>query len=223
MDKIQHETYFQNINNEWVNIINSIFKKNNLDVLTKLDILFREKNIYPSKENIFRCFSFFEPNKTKIVFIGQDPYFQPGIADGLCFSSFKDNKIPSSLKNIFKELENDLGICKDNPDLSSWAMQGILLLNTFLSVEEGKPLSCKKIGWDLFTKEILIYLNENYSNIIFVFFGKKSQKMNNIITNKNHVINVVHPSGLSASRGFFGSKLFSKINQYLSKNHKIIW
>jgi uracil-DNA glycosylase len=163
-----------------------------------------------------------------VVILGQDPYHGPRQAHGLSFSVQNTIPLPPSLKNIYKELENDLKIelDKTNGNLEFWAEQGVFLLNTTLTVEENKPLSHSKIGWDIFTNQVIKKLNELKSNLVFILWGKFAQSKTDYIDDDKHlVICSPHPSPLSAHRGFFGSKPFSKTNQYLtSKNiNKINW
>jgi len=217
------QKYFQEVNKEWKAVIFNIFNKNKLNTLEYLEIEYQKYSIYPQDNAIFKCFSFFKPSETIVVFVGQDPYHQKDIADGLCFSTANTNKTPSSLKNIFKELDNDLGIDKNNNDLSDWARQGVLLLNSVLSVREGQPLSHHHLKWEVFTNSIIQYLSTNYPEIIFVFFGKKAQRKNVYVANKDNILNLVHPSGFSAYRGFIGNKMFSEINKKLNHKKNIIW
>ncbi len=215
--------YFQVVNEEWKEIILKIFNRNNLKILEDLEIEYKNNSIYPNEKDIFKCFSFFKPSETLVVFVGQDPYHQKNIADGLCFSTSDTNKTPSSLQNIFKELYNDLGINRKNNDLSNWARQGVLLLNSVLSVRENEALSHHHLNWEIFTNSIIEYLSSNYPEIIFVFFGKKAQIKNIYVKKQDNILNLVHPSGLSAYRGFIGNKMFSQINKKLDYKNKIIW
>jgi uracil-DNA glycosylase len=215
--------YFQEVNNEWKTIILNIFDKNNLKILEDLDTEYENYSVFPQASDIFKCFSFFKPSETIVVFVGQDPYHQKNIADGLCFSTRDTNKTPSSLQNIFKELYNDLGINQKNNDLSNWAKQGVLLLNSVLSVRENQTLSHHHLNWEVFTNSIIEYLSANYPEIIFVFFGKKAQIKNIYVKKQENILNLVHPSGLSAYRGFIGNKMFSEINKKLDSKKNIIW
>ncbi|HIH2763767.1 MAG TPA: uracil-DNA glycosylase [Candidatus Azoamicus sp.] len=185
------------------------------------------KSIYPSDDKIFDCFSATPFYKVKIVFIGQDPYCNFGQAHGLAFSVLPGCKIPSSLFNIYKELYNDLGIPPSkNGYLIKWAEQGILLLNASLTVEEGKPGSHFNIGWEVFTNAVVKALSSSGRKIIFVLFGKSAfEKIEAINCNKNLVITAAHPSPMSADKGFFGSRPFSKINFNLKllKQQQINW
>lgn len=180
------------------------------------------KNIFPSYTNLFRVFNLVAPNDVKVVIIGQDPYHAPNQANGLAFSVSKDIKIPPSLVNIFKELCDDIG-CEypQHGDLTTWAEQGVFLINSVLSVEESSPNSHKGKGWEVFTDTVITKLSKECSNIVFVLWGKPSQQKESLIDIKKHlVLKAPHPSPLSAYRCFFGSKPFSKINRYF-KEHKL--
>lgn len=179
----------------------------------------QENVLYPAFENLFKAFEYCDFPQTKVVIIGQDPYHQPHQAHGLSFSVLT-NKLPSSLQNIFKELNNDLGIENTSGDLSPWAKQGVLLLNTTLSVRESQPMSHKGKGWEIFTKKIIEVLNQQQDHLIFVLWGKHAQQFESIIdTHKHTILKSAHPSGLSAHRGFFNSQVFSKINTDLKQHH----
>ncbi len=174
---------------------------------------------YPPYELIFNAFNFKDIHDIKVVIVGQDPYHEANQAHGLSFSTL-DKKLPKSLINIYKELNDDLGVNRLDGDLTSWAEQGVFLLNTCLSVQEGKANSHKNKGWEIFTLEVIKTLNEDSSPKIFVLWGNDAFKFKQYITNPIHeVINSAHPSPLSAYRGFFGSKPFSKINSFLKKNN----
>lgn len=180
---------------------------------------YKNKTIFPPYENIFDALRYTDYDEIKVVILGQDPYHGLGEANGLCFSVHEDVQMPPSLRNIFKELENDLGIVRDKKDLSDWAKQGVLLLNAIMTVEKDKPLSHKDRGWEIFTDNIIKYLNDREQPIIFVLWGGFARSKKNLITNKKHyIIESAHPSPLSAYRGFFGSKPFSKINNILDEN-----
>ncbi|TVY12069.1 uracil-DNA glycosylase [Candidatus Phytoplasma pini] len=176
------------------------------------------KSIFPSSNKIFEAFRLTPWENLKVIILGQDPY--PGInqAHGLSFS-VNNNIAPPSLKNIFKELKNDLNIRKTNNNLTNWALEGVLLLNSILTVEKGKPLSHKNIGWEEFTKNIFQQLSLYKEKIVYILWGKNAQIYEKYINmEKNFVIKSAHPSPLSAHKGFFGSKLFSKTNIYLQQN-----
>ena len=185
------------------------------------------KEIYPPKDYIFNALRLTSYKDTKVVIVGQDPYHGEGEAHGLSFSVQKGVKIPPSLKNIYKELYSDLGIVPvDNGDLSNWAKQGVLLLNSVLTVEKDKAASHRNIGWDALTDYIIKLLNLKEEPIVFILWGNFAKKKAKLITNEKHlIITSAHPSPLSASRGFFGSKPFSKTNEFLEKNgiSKINW
>lgn len=174
--------------------------------------------IYPAKENILNAFRLTPFAKTKVVIIGQDPYHGPKQAHGLAFSVQKGIKLPPSLQNIYKEIESDVGIkMPDSGDLTGWAEQGILLLNTCLTVREGQAHSHSNKGWEVFTDKAIRILSEKSDHpIIFVFWGAPARKKMNLIdTRRHHVLTAAHPSPLSAHRGFFGCKHFSNINEIL--------
>lgn len=176
-----------------------------------------DKTIYPSGDEYFAALNMTPFDKVKVVLIGQDPYHGEGQAHGLCFSVRSNVPIPPSLQNIFKELNNDLGIKIPNHGcLTSWAQQGVLLLNAVLTVEKARPASHQGKGWERFTDKIIQLLNDERNNLIFVLWGSYAQKKGAIIDRSRHlVIEAPHPSPLSVYRGFFGTKPFSKINNYL--------
>jgi uracil-DNA glycosylase len=168
---------------------------------------------------VYNAFELTNFDNVKVIIIGQDPYHQKGVANGLSFSVNSKDKLPKSLINIFKELKSDLGVTNTNGDLRSWAKQGVFLLNTILTVEEGRALSHKNLGWEKFTKTIIEELNKDIKPKVFLLWGNQAKKFEQLITNKNHlIITSAHPSPLSAYNGFFGSKPFSKINKFLAKN-----
>ena len=179
----------------------------------------KNKKIAPSPQNIFRAFELCPYQETKVVIFGQDPYFQEGLANGLAFSVSKDHPIPASLKNIYKEIKNDIGVLNNNDgSLEAWALQGVLLLNSCLTVEVSKPGSHLEIGWDNFIKEIIYLLNKK-NNLVFFLWGKNAQKYVEYIDSNSHLIlTAAHPSPLSAYKGFLGCKHFSKCNDYLRAN-----
>lgn len=208
----------------WNEILNKKTIKNEYDnVMHIVDKLYSEKVIYPEYKNIFKALELTPYEKVKVVIIGQDPYHGEGEANGLAFSLNENVKITPSLRNIFKELKNDLNVDKTNKDLSSWAEQGVLLLNTILTVEKDKPLSHKNIGWENITDYLIKHISDNKNNVVFVLWGNNAIKKECLIDNNKHlIIKSVHPSPLSASRGFFGSKPFSKTNDYLKKNNQSV-
>ncbi len=181
---------------------------------------YQNKNIYPQQQNVFAAFNATNFEDVKVVIVGQDPYHGKGQAIGLSFAVEENQKLPPSLKNIFKEIETDLDIeCKKNGNLTRWAKQGVLLLNSVLTVEEGKPNSHASKGWETFCNAVVEKLNNKKTPVVFVFWGKFAQNYEKLVTNKNHyILKAAHPSPFSAYRGFFGCKHFSQINKILKEN-----
>lgn len=210
------------INNDWDLILEEEFKKEYFKKIESfLDKVYEEKKIYPPREEIFKSLELSSYEGTNVVIIGQDPYYNPGQAEGLSFSVKKGVKLPPSLKNIYKEMNNDLGLePSTNGSLISWARQGVLLLNASLTVEEKKPNSHKSIGWQTFTDKIISLLNERERPLVFILWGNFARSKKALITNSRHLIlESAHPSPLSARNGFLGSKPFSKTNEFLNKNN----
>ena len=213
-----------NLPKSWNKLINNTLKSNNF--LDKIIHEYENNKIYPNIENIFKCFKYFELNETKVVILGQDPYYTPNHAHGLAFGVNNTNKIPPSLKNIAKELYNDLNIELKDYTLENWAKQHILLLNTSLTVLENKPGSHIK-HWNSLINNIINELNNLNNSIIFVAWGRHAHnKLKNININKHTLIISSHPSPLSCTKkygiypAFNNSKPFSKINNILNKkNH----
>lgn len=181
------------------------------------------KLILPNAENVFRAFATTPFDQVKVVILGQDPYPTFGHAEGLSFSVPPSVKtLPPTLVNIFKELNSDIGSKKTDGSLLSWAQQGVLLLNTHLTVEQGKPASHAKLGWEKLTNEVLRTLSNEQDHIVFILWGSHAQaKSMYIDTDKHLIIASVHPSPLAAYKGFFGSKPFSRTNAYLVENGKL--
>ena len=173
--------------------------------------------VFPAHPDVFRAFHLTSFANLKVVILGQDPYHGVGQANGLCFSVSTGVSFPPSLQNIFKELEDDLGISKpQSGDLAAWAEQGILLLNTTLTVRQGAPASHQGKGWETFTDEVIRCISQTKEKIVFVLWGASARRKKSLIDVTKHTcIESVHPSPLSAYRGFFGSKPFSRINQLL--------
>lgn len=209
------------LNNSWDSILSSEYEKEYFTkMINFINYEYQNKEIFPDKDNIFKALKLTDFNNIKVVIIGQDPYHGVGEAQGLAFSVSEDVKTPPSLKNIFKEIYIDLGIRRVKSDLTDWAEQGVLLLNTILTVEKDKPLSHKNIGWELFTDEIIRKIDLLDKPIVFVLWGQAARIKRSLIKNDKHlIIESAHPSPLSANRGFFGSKPFSKINNYLEINN----
>lgn len=178
-----------------------------------------KKVIFPHSGLWFNALNSTPLDQVKVVILGQDPYPTPGHAHGLCFSVMPDVKpLPKSLINIFQELKDDLGVVKQNGCLQSWAKQGVLLLNSVLTVESGKPNSHQGKGWEIFTDKVISVVNTLDHPVVFVLWGAYAQKKGAIIDDNRHlVIRSPHPSPLSAHRGFFGSRPFSRINQFLQQ------
>lgn len=177
------------------------------------------KTCYPKKEEIFNALLYTNYKDVKVVIIGQDPYHGENEAHGLCFSVKNDVTRPPSLTNILKELKNDVGIVRQNNELTDWAKQGVLLLNTVMTVVKDQPLSHSNKGWEQFTDNIIKKINEKEDTVVYILWGNYARSKKQLITNKKHVIiESAHPSPLSASRGFFGSKPFSKTNEILIEN-----
>ena len=176
-----------------------------------------EVRVFPEEKNVFTALELTPFESVKVVILGQDPYHGFGQAHGLSFSVQKGTPLPPSLKNIYKELQEDIGgELPTEGDLSHWAKQGVLLLNTVLTVEEGNANSHKGMGWERLTNRLIESLNELHHPVIFILWGKPAQDKEKLITNPNHVIlKAPHPSPLSAYRGFFGSKPFSRVNDIL--------
>ena len=214
----------------WLKHLKDEFNKPYMvNLKAKLQNLKKNKIIfYPPGSLIFNSFNLTPLEKIKVVILGQDPYHGPGQAHGLCFSVPEGVRPPPSLLNIYKELENDLGkkVNFQNGNLEAWANQGVFLLNTTLTVEKSKPLSHQDLGWSKFTDKVIALINKELKNIVFILWGSHAQTKKNLIDlNKHHILTSPHPSPLSAHRGFFGSKPFSKTNDFLESKQidKITW
>lgn len=206
------------ITKKWDEILKDEYQKEYfINILKTLQIEYRKKDVFPKKSDVFRAMRLTDYDNIKIVILGQDPYHGVGEAEGLSFSVQDGVRKPPSLRNIFKELKNDLGF--DEPESGSlvkWAKEGVLLLNSLLTVEKDKPLSHKSLGWERFTDEVIKKINEKNTPVVFIFWGSYARSKKVYITNPIHyVIESTHPSPFSANYGFFGSKPFSKANNYL--------
>lgn len=210
------------IGNKWDEVLQDEFKKeyftNLMDFIKKE---YKEKTIYPKQNEVFNAFRYTDFDNVKVVILGQDPYHGPNQAEGLSFSVSNEVLKPPSLKNIFKELESDLKIpFPEANSLKKWAKEGVLLLNAVLTVEEHKPTSHKDKGWEIFTDDIIKILNKRDTPTVFILWGAYARSKKDLITNPKHlVIESAHPSPFSARNGFFGSKPFSKTNEFLKKNN----
>ncbi|MCD8293956.1 MAG: uracil-DNA glycosylase [Clostridia bacterium] len=183
---------------------------------------YRTKVIYPNAYDLYNCFRYTPVKDLKVVLLGQDPYHEPGQAHGLCFSVLPGVKLPPSLQNIFKEIHDDLGITEpDCGDLTKWARQGVLLLNTTLTVREHQANSHSRCGWSWFTDSVIRIISENTENTVFLLWGGNARSKTPLIDASRHLIlQAVHPSPLSAYNGFFGCRHFSKTNAYLIQHGK---
>ena len=211
------------IGNDWDEIVGEEFEKDYYKNLrTQLAAEYRMHTVYPDMHNIFNSLKMTPYSDVKVLLLGQDPYHGPGQAHGLAFSVQPGVEPPPSLVNMFKELESDLNIPRPKTGcLIPWAKQGVMLLNTVLTVREGQPNSHKGLGWTRFTDCVIQKLNEREDPVIFLLWGNNAKEKLPLITNNHHyVLMAPHPSPLSASRGFFGSKHFSKVNQLLKQMGK---
>lgn len=210
------------IGNDWDIILKNIFEGEGFNNFIKsIKDKYKTDICYPEYDDIFNALKLTSFKDTKVVIMGQDPYHGEGEAHGLSFSVKKGIKIPPSLINIFKELNEDLGIApaKDG-DLTKWAQEGVLLLNSVLTVKKDAPASHKNIGWELLTDHIIKILNTKEEPVVFILWGNFARSKKKFITNKKHyIIESTHPSPFSAYSGFFGSKPFSKTNKFLKKNN----
>lgn len=209
------------IGNNWDIILKDEYNKEYFRKLVVfINHIYKEKEVYPPKKNILRALSLTDYNDVKVVILGQDPYHGIGEANGLSFSVNNGIKLPPSLKNIYKELYNDLNIpISLNGNLECWAKQGVLLLNSILTVVKDTPASHRSIGWETFTDTIIQKINEKDEPVVFILWGNYARSKKRFITNSKHlIIESPHPSPFSANNGFFGSKPFSKTNNFLRKN-----
>jgi uracil-DNA glycosylase len=215
------ETYLTD--DSWNKLVGAEFKKDYFNKLKKYltGELDNKKVIYPAKQDVFAAFNHCSFDNLKVVILGQDPYQTPKFAHGLAFSVQPGIQVPKSLANIYKELGTDIRGFKapKSGTLTKWADQGVLLLNTVMTVEHDKSNAHKKQGWEKFTDEVIKLINSKKSHVVFMLWGKPSQEKKKMITASKHlVLEAAHPSPLSASKGFFGCKHFSKCNEYLEKN-----
>ena len=206
------------IGNTWDNLLTEEVKKDYFkELIEYVNNEYKTKTIYPKKTEVFNAFKYTDYKDVKVVILGQDPYHGPNQAEGLSFSVSNEVIKPPSLKNIFKELESDLGIpFPEYNSLKPWAKEGVLLLNAVLTVEEHKPASHANKGWEIFTDEIIKILNKKEEPVVFILWGNYAREKKAYITNPIHyVIESPHRSPFSARNGFFGSKPFSKTNEFL--------
>lgn len=210
-----------NIGNEWDELLKGEFEKEYyLNLRAFLANEYRTQKIYPNMYDIFNALKYTSYSDVKAVILGQDPYHGEGQAHGLCFSVKRGVTPPPSLKNIFKEIHDDLGIEPPNHgELTKWTKEGVLLLNTVLTVRQGQPNSHKGRGWEIFTDRVIELLNEREKPIVFLLWGSNARQKKALITNPSHIIlETTHPSPFSAYNGFLGCRHFSKTNQMLEQN-----
>ena len=210
------------VGNHWDKVLDheyheEYFKK----IIAFINQAYKEREIFPPKSRILRALSLTDYDDVRVVILGQDPYHGVGEANGLAFAVSDGVKLPPSLRNIYKELYNDLGIEPASVgNLECWAKEGVLLLNAVLTVEKDKPASHKFLGWENFTDAIIKSLNDKDTPVVFILWGNFARSKKSLITNpKHYVIESTHPSPFSANYGFFGSKPFCKTNDFLKKNH----
>lgn len=210
------------IGNDWDEKLKVVWESEGFKkFMTIVEQEYNTKEIFPPKNYIFNALKLTPYQNTKVVIVGQDPYHGVGEAHGLSFSVQEGIKVPPSLKNIYKELEDDLGIpSRVSGDLTGWAKEGVLLLNAVLTVVKDTPASHKNLGWERLTDYIIKVLNEKEEPVVFILWGNFAKAKKELITNPKHlVLTSAHPSPFSANYGFFGSKPFSKTNEFLQKNN----
>ena len=207
--------------NDWDKVLEEEFEKEYFkQIINKVENEYNKNRVYPAKNKIFSAFKLTPFKDVKVVILGQDPYHGEGQAHGLCFSVMPGVPTPPSLVNIYKEIKSDIGgFIPDNGYLVPWAKQGVLMLNTVLTVQEGRPNSHRSLGWEEFTDAVIKKLNSSDHKIIFLLWGNNAKlKANLIDTNLHTILESTHPSPLSATHGFFGCKHFSKTNEILKQN-----
>lgn len=213
------------LNNNWDIVLNDVINSEKFNTFyNEIKEEYKSDNIFPKFEDIFKAFELTDYDDVKVVILGQDPYHGENQANGLAFSVNSHIKLPPSLRNIFYEIENDLGIFNTNGDLSNWARQGVLLLNSVLTVKKATPGSFANTYWEEFTDVVINRLSKR-GNIVFLLWGKYAQSKENIISDGNFIITTSHPSPFSVYRGFRGSKIFSKTNEILKsiESEEIDW
>lgn len=210
------------INATWDKFLNEEFQKPYFKELSEfLKREYRTKTIYPPKKEVFSSFYFTDMDKVKVVILGQDPYHEPGQACGMCFAVKPGVRLPPSLQNIYKEIQDDLGVPMNynNGYLVKWAKQGVLLINSVMTVEKGRANSHAGHGWETFTNNVIEKINTLDQPVVYLLWGNNARQKKRLITNPKHLIlETVHPSPLSVYRGFFGCRHFSKANEFLVKN-----
>ena len=215
-----HTSYDETVHPQWKELLTDVLSSDSAQELTTFISREREQfAVYPPDDQVFAALSYFSPTETSVVILGQDPYHEHGQAHGLSFSVQPNIAIPPSLRNIFAERENDIGLQPPTHGmLTPWAQQGVLLLNTSLTVREGIAGSHAKKGWEAITDQIIRAVNENTERCVFILWGAHAQTKKKLITQGHHaVLEAPHPSPLSAYRGFFGSSPFSRTNALLQE------
>jgi uracil-DNA glycosylase len=203
---------------EWKELLREEFAKPYFnDLAEKVREEYLNGPVFPHPSRVFRAFALVKPAEARVVILGQDPYHTPGVADGLAFSSLPDNPVPPSLLNMYKEIENELGVkCERTPDLTRWAVQGVLLLNASLSVRSGEANSHADLGWHAFTDAVIHAISETQTHVVFMLWGAFAGKKETLIDWTKHLIlKSAHPSPLSANKGFFGNGHFTQANEFL--------
>ena len=206
------------IGNEWDEILKEEIQKPYFKKIEDFVSIDRKKyTVYPSEQNVFAALKYVDYSKVKVVIVGQDPYINPNQANGLAFAVSDKVEAPPSLKNIFKEIESDIGVdmSSKSHQLIGWAKQGVMLLNATLTVRAGESNSHQNCGWQVFTDKIIGLLGARKEPMVFILWGAFAAKKETLIENQHYIIKSAHPSPLSASKGFFGSKPFSKANKFL--------
>lgn len=207
----------------WTNILHDYINNKSFKETIKrvrLDYSNKKERVYPAYKNIFKAFNETPFDKVRVVILGQDPYYKKGQANGLSFSVPKDITAPPTLSNIFKEIKADIGSINTDTDLSHWAQQGVLLLNSILTVKENDPGSHSNIGWVEFTDYVINKISKHKEHVVFILWGNYAKSKKTLINQDKHlVLESSHPSPLSAYRGFLGCKHFSKANDYLKQHH----
>ena len=215
-----HTSYDETVHPQWKELLTDVLSSDSAQELTTFISREREQfAVYPPDDQVFAALSYFSPTETSVVILGQDPYHEHGQAHGLSFSVQPNIAIPPSLRNIFAERENDIGLQPPvNGTLTPWAQQGVLLLNTSLTVREGVAGSHAKKGWEAITDQIIRIVNDNTERCVFILWGAHAQAKKKLITQGHHaILEAPHPSPLSAYRGFFGSSPFSRTNALLQE------
>lgn len=210
------------IESTWNKLLKKEYNKEYFKKLIKnVNYEYENFTVFPKKNEIFKVFRITPFEDIKVVILGQDPYHGDNQANGLCFSVNTGVKLPPSLLNIYKELQNDLGYkISENGDLINWAKEGVCLLNSCFTVRKKRPGSHKNFGWEIFTDEVIKVISENKENVIFILWGSFAKEKEKLIdTSKHYIIKSVHPSPFSANNGFFNSKPFSKTNQFLKEKN----